>query len=144
MGKQDKLLSTKDFAALTGQSVAAVTKGLRGGTLKGVKKSGKWMIDRDQAGASKKPVARKSAAKAPAPRKKTPAAPASPKSAKKPDAGSGKAFTVDEFSKMTYLTPFGVRDWIKKGILSARQTGEGDWQVDAANLDTDQIKRLLR
>ena len=135
MGKQDEFLSTKEFAALTGQTVAAVTKQLRKGALKGVKQSGKWMISRDQAGqADATPAAGKPAPKPPAP--------GAPK--KKPGAGSGKSLSIDEFSRKTYLTPPGVMDWLKKGLLTGRQSDGGDWQVDAANLDTERIKKLIR
>ena len=57
---------------------------------------------------------------------------------------AGRGYSVSEFSDMTYLTPFGVTEWLKKGILSGSQDEDGNWSVDAANLESDRIKRLRR
>ena len=45
---------------------------------------------------------------------------------------------------MTYLTEFGVRDWLKKGLLKGTRSEDGEWYVDAASLENPNIKRLLR
>jgi hypothetical protein len=55
-----------------------------------------------------------------------------------------KTYSVSEFSAMTYLTDFGVMDWLKKGRLKGMQDETGEWRIDAANLEITNIKRLLR
>ena len=55
-----------------------------------------------------------------------------------------QSYSVDEFSKMTFLTPFGVKEWLRKGILRGSQTSSGDWRVDGSSLNLDPVKRLLR
>ena len=45
---------------------------------------------------------------------------------------------------MTYLTDFGVMDWLKKGRIKGIQDETGEWRIDAANLEILNIKRLLR
>jgi hypothetical protein len=76
-----------------------------------------------------------------APAKKT-AAPkkkAAPKSAK-----TAKSFSVAEFADMTYLTENGVMQWLQQGLLKGQQNAKGAWQVDAANLEIPNVKRLVR
>ena len=55
-----------------------------------------------------------------------------------------KTYSVSEFSAMTYLTDFGVMDWLKKGRLRGIRDENGDWRVDSSNLELPNIKRLLR
>ena len=55
-----------------------------------------------------------------------------------------KTYSVAEFSAMTYLTDFGVMDWLKKGRIKGIQDETGEWRIDAANLEITNIKRLLR
>jgi hypothetical protein len=81
---------------------------------------------------AKKPVA--PAIKAAAPEKKT-----APKAIK-----AGKFFSVAEFANMTYLTEYGVMQWLKQGLLKGQQNEKGDWQVDASNLEVPNVKRLVR
>jgi hypothetical protein len=81
------------------------------------------------------------AKKAAAPAKKT-AAPkkkATPKSAK-----AAKSFAVAEFADLTYLTDNGVMQWLQQGLLRGQQNAKGAWQVDAANLEVPNVKRLVR
>jgi hypothetical protein len=42
---------------------------------------------------------------------------------------------------MTYLTKFGVKLWLKQGVLSGRPKQQGEWLVDADNLQTPILKR---
>ena len=72
--------------------------------------------------------------KAPAPEKR-----AAPKPTK-----AAKFFTVAEFADMTYLTEFGVMRWLKEGKLKGQQDEKGEWQIDAANLEVPNVKRLVR
>jgi len=55
-----------------------------------------------------------------------------------------KAYSLAEFVNMTYLTETGVRQWLKQGRLSGRQSETGEWMIDAANLDAPYMKRLVR
>jgi hypothetical protein len=81
---------------------------------------------------AKKPAAADK--KAPAPEKK-----ATPKPAK-----AAKFFSVTEFADMTYLTEYGVMQWLKQGLLKGQQNEKGDWQVDVSNLEVPNVKRLIR
>ena len=55
-----------------------------------------------------------------------------------------KTYSVAEFAALTYLTEFGVQQWLKQGRISGRQVSGGEWQVDAANLEVPDVKRLVR
>ena len=55
-----------------------------------------------------------------------------------------KSFSIAEFADMTYLTENGVRMWLKQGLLKGQQDAEGEWQIDASNLDVPNVKRLVR
>ena len=108
--------------------------------------------------AAKKPAAKKQKA-APAkkqtstPKPKTPAAKTKTvekkavksepkaKSAPKP---AGKSYSIEEFSQMTYLTEFGVTDWLKKGFLTGNKGQNGQWQVHASSLELSRMKKLIR
>ena len=57
---------------------------------------------------------------------------------------TAKFFSVAEFADMTYLTEFGVMQWLKQGLLKGQQNEKGDWQVDASNLEVPNVKRLVR
>jgi len=45
---------------------------------------------------------------------------------------------------MTYLTENGVMQWLQQGLLKGQQEAKGGWQVDAANLEVPNVKRLVR
>ena len=81
------------------------------------------------------------AKKAAAPDKK---APAPEKRAAPKPTKAAKFFTVAEFADMTYLTEFGVMRWLKEGKLKGQQDEKGEWQIDAANLEVPNVKRLVR
>jgi len=148
MVKQEQLLTTGAFASRAGIPTSSVTKLIREGKIKAEKKSGKWMIAPDQLMAQAlKDSARpgKKAAKPARPKAAPPkpAGAAKGKSAKaKPIAG--KTYSVAEFAALTYLTEFGVQQWLKQGRISGRQVSGGEWQVDAANLEVPDVKRLVR
>lgn len=131
MGANEQFLTSKEFADRSGLPVSKVTKLIRDGRIKGQKKSGKWMIPASELRAAKAPAAPSENARP----RKTPNAPA---------ARPGQTYSVAEFSAMTYLTEYGVRDWLKKGLLKGIQSEDGQWRVDAASLETPHIKRLVR
>jgi hypothetical protein len=128
MESKDTLLTTKEFASQSGMTVAQVTKLLREKKLKGEKQSGRWMI----------PASALTAGEAPSP-------PASAKT--KPPAQTARssaAYSLSEFSAMTYLTEAGVVRWLKEGRLQGHQSPGGEWQIDAASLENPHVKNLLR
>ena len=138
MAKQDQFLTTREFASQAGIPTSSVTKLIKEGKIKAEKKSGKWMIAPGQL----KSEAVKSAAKKKPAEKKPPA----PKKEKPVKAGTpaAKTYTIVEFAAMTYLTEKGVRDWLKQGRLTGQRDQKGDWQLEAANLDKPDVKRLVR
>jgi hypothetical protein len=153
MAKKDQFLTTGEFASQAGIPASSVAKLIKEGKIKAEKKSGKWMIASNQLnakavmGSSKpgKPAAKnktathmdkKTAAKKPSPPKKE-----KPIKEKK---SAAKTYTLAEFVGMTYLTEFGVKEWLKQGRIAGKQGAGGEWELDAANLDLPDIKRLLR
>ena len=134
-------LTTREFAERTGLSVSTVSQYLRDGKIDGKKESGRWMIPADQI---ERVAAGDAAAAAPSPPKSVekPAAEPQPKAAG--TAGTKKAFTVEEFSRLTFLTPAGVVKYLKEGILSGNQKEDGHWEVAAGNLENGRIRHLIR
>ena len=172
MAKKSELLTSAKFAKKTGLTTAAVSKLIRDGKIKATKKSGKWMIDPDQLNAKAVKVtskavkatskavkvtskAVKAASKPGKPKTKKKAAKPTPKKAAtesekaaepkadKP-AGAQKSFSIAEFAGMTYLTEKGVAEWLKLGRLTGSQDAQGNWRIDAANLEAAPLKRLVR
>lgn len=141
MVKKNQPLTASEFAKKAGISASKVTQLIRDGKIKAEKKGNKWMIAPDQLKPEigKKPskplkTETKKKSSAPDPQKKTVAA----------KTASGKAFSIGAFSEMTYLTERGILEWLRIGRLKGRQNNAGEWQVDASNLETPDIKRLLR
>ncbi|MBW2201719.1 MAG: hypothetical protein JRF71_12935 [Deltaproteobacteria bacterium] len=122
MDKQKKVFSTKEFSSLTGMPVSSITKLLRERKLEGTKVSGKWIIFEDQL--QSKFI----------------------QEMLKNDNSTRikKTYSVNEFAEMTYLTAFGVKQWLKKGLLIGKINTAGVWQVDAENLEIPNVKRLVR
>ena len=118
MDNKNQLLTTAEFASKAGMTTSSVTKLIRAGKIDAEKKSGKWMILPDQLKKLDK--------------------------TNKTKAAGRKMLTVAEFSGMTYLTEFGVMEWLRQGRLSGRQLAGGEWKVDAANLEKPAVKRLVR
>ena len=153
MTEIDQFLTTGEFASKTGLATSSVTKMIRAGKIKAQKRSGRWMISPDQLKTEAVKNSSKSARKAS--RKKTVKSPENKTTVKKlaaipkdePDkvkTAGGKMFSVAEFADMTYLTEFGVMEWLKQGRLRGLQVAGGEWKVEAANLETPDVKRLLR
>ena len=88
---------------------------------------------------AKKTAAPAKKAAAPAKKAAAPMKKATPKPAK-----AAKSFSVAEFADMTYLTENGVMQWLQQGLLKGQQNAKGGWQVDAANLEVPNVKRLVR
>ena len=151
MAKKSELLTSAKFAKKTGLTTATVSKLIRDGKIKAAKKSGKWMIDPDQLNAkavkaaskSGKPKAKKKAAK-PIPKNAATESKKAAESKTDKPAGAQKSFSIAEFAGMTYLTEKGVAEWLKIGRLTGSQDAQGDWRIDAANLEAAPIKRLVR
>ena len=61
-----------------------------------------------------------------------------------PGQRDAKSYTIEEFSAMTYLTPFGVERYLKQGRLSGTKNASGQWLVHRTNLDKAEIQRLVR
>ena len=135
MGAGEKFLTSREYADRSGLSVSKVTKLLREGGLKGRKVAGKWMIP-----ASELDAAASSAASPWKP--STPQKPAAPPPSDAPPAG--RTFSIAEFSALTYLTEYGVRDWLKRGILKGIQAEDGESRIDATNLEAPHLKHLVR
>ena len=136
MTRSDALLSTREFAQKAGVSAGTVSKWLRKGTINGEKSGGKWLISAAEL---------RKIAKSP-----ENTSPASEPPASRLDAGSPKAgaestsYSIQEFSDMTYLTPWGVQKWLNGGRLKKIVDAGGQVRVDGSNLDNPDIKRLLR
>jgi hypothetical protein len=151
MAKKDQYLTTGEFASKAGIPTSSVTKLIREGKIKAEKKSGKWMISPDQlkakAGQGSHKPGKKTAAEKPvtsAGKKTTVNKPPPAQRDKPAKAQAGKMYTVAEFAGMTYLTEFGVKEWLQQGRLTGQQVAGGEWQVDAASLELPAVKRLVR
>ena len=83
-----------------------------------------------------KSAKKKATAKKPAPTQKDKPA--------KAKTTAGKMYTVAEFAGMTYLTEFGVKEWLKQGRLTGQQVTGGEWKIAAANLEAPGVKHLVR
>ena len=136
MTKSDAMLTTREFAQKAGVSTGTVSKWLRKGTISGEKTSGKWLISATELSR----VAQRSENQSSAPSKPTSRAHAdSPKA-----EAEGTSYSILEFSDMTYLTPWGVQQWLKEGRLKKNVDAGGQLRVDGSNLENPDIKRLLR
>lgn len=151
MAKEKQRLSTAEFAKQVGISSSTVTQLIRDGKIKADKKSGKWMIRPDQLKAKavkdlskdSKTTGKKKTSKKAARKAKSEAVPP-PADGKQKPAKKKKSFTVREFAERTYLTEWGVMEWLRKGRLQGRQDDQGQWQVDTENLEIPNVKRLVR
>lgn len=119
--KSDKrYMTTGEYAEAKGLTTSQVTRMLREGELAGEKMGNRWQIPVDPASPPEKPGA--AATGAPA----------------------SEAYSVDEFAAMTYLTAWGVTDWLRSGRLPGHIDDAGSWRVDPACLQDPHVKRLLR
>lgn len=127
MGEEGSALTTRQYSDRTGLSLSAISKLIRQGKLEGYKRAGKWLIPANQL-------------QSPSPAASLPQTePAQPIT-----APNESDYSVIEFSRMTYLTEFGVMEWLKKGKLNGRRQADGCWRVNASNLGLPGLKHLLR
>jgi hypothetical protein len=147
---ENNLLGTSEFAAKAGIATSKVSRLIREGKIKAEKISGKWMIHprelktmgAQEASKATKPPKTQNASK---PSQKSAAAAAKkPKPPAKGKAAGTKAYSVAEFVNMTFLTEYGVMDWLRKGRLTGKQNAAGEWLIDASNLDAPSIQHLVR
>jgi hypothetical protein len=120
---------------------------IREGKIKAEKKAGKWMIHPNQL--QVEAVQKFPQGGGPASKKAPIAAagltrPSREKPGKSQPAAMRKTYSIAEFADMTYLTELGVKEWLKQGRLLGQKKENGEWLVDAANLDAPNIKRLVR
>ena len=139
MASSGELLTTRQYAERAGVTSGTVTKWIRSGKLKAEKIGKKWMLSADQLG-----QAESSSHKAPSTPKSAPAPSGSAPIKTGSGRGDGKFYSVEEFSAMTYLTEFGVTEWLKQGRLEGKKDDSGRWRVAAGNLQRADIQRLVR
>jgi predicted site-specific integrase-resolvase len=133
MTGNDKTLTTAEFSQKTGISVSTITQMLRLNKLRGEKRSGKWAIDESELQNA-----------AIASKEKRGISTARPGPAYNMPSVAKKAYDIETFVEMTYLTEKGVRRWLKSGRLSGSTDANGKVLVDAANLDRPELKHLVR
>ena len=122
MTLEKKYLTSKEYSTISGIPVSSLRRLLRGGKLEAIKTSGKWMIPENQLQSGDIQKIEKSAGGDPI----------------------KKTYSVEEFAEMTFLTPFGVEQWLKKGLLLGIRDPEGGLCVDAESLEIPNVKRLVR
>jgi predicted site-specific integrase-resolvase len=136
MDKSNALLTTREFAQKAGVSAGTVSKWLRKGTIKGKKINAKWSISAAElAKVNQTPGSPPAPSKQPIPKVDAPAA---------NSATVNRSYSIQEFSDMTYLTPYGVEKWVKEGRLKKTVDAAGQLKIDGSNLDNPDVKRLLR
>jgi excisionase family DNA binding protein len=162
MAQQSSSLSTREFSDLTGIAVSTVNRLLREGKLKGVKTAGKWKIDKSEVSAKAIQAILKPPGKGAAPGKidrmavkKDKAhgsgvptggfsAAADTKATSRTSADDAQTYSVTEFSELTYLTEYGVLEFLKKGRLQGVRDEKGQWRLGADNLRNPGMRHLLR
>jgi excisionase family DNA binding protein len=138
MTESKQMLTTQQFADSAGVSKNTVSKWLREGKIEGRKLGGKWTVPVDELQKVASPGA------SPAEQIQAPAARIDTNPSAATGFQSNGSYTLDEFSAMTYLTPFGVEQWLKQGRLKGFRDDKGQWRVDGANLMIEDVRRLLR
>lgn len=144
MAKKSQALSTREFSDMTGISISIVTRLVREGKIKGVKISGKWLIDQEEINAETV----KSLSKTVRPQEdsgtgRTSAA-LERNEKKRPSKPSDRTYSVAEFSDLTYLTEKGVEEFLKSGRLQGARDDKGNWRVGHENLQNSNIRHLIR
>ena len=163
MAKTSSSLSTREFSELTGITVSTVNRLLREGKIKGVKTAGKWKIDKSEltakaiqailkpsnkgvaSGKTDRMVAKKDKARrsvVPTGGLSTTVDTKAATSGTSPDGA--RTYSVTEFSGLTYLTEYGVLEFLKKGRLQGVRDEEGQWRLGAENLQNPSMRHLTR
>jgi len=135
MADPKAMMSTQEFARKAGVSPSTVSKWLRTGKIKGTKQDRKWLISIDQLDQIDAPDSNPGTSES-----------ATPSQSAKPAETSScpQNYTIETFSEITYLTPFGVERYIKEGRLTTTQDASGKTVIAASNLESPNIQRLLR
>jgi len=145
MAKKSPALSTREFSDMTGISASTVSRLVREGKIKGVKESGKWLIDRDELNAEAVRSLSKTTrilevsgadGRVPTPLEK--------KGKKHPSKPAARTYSVAEFSELTYLTEKGVEEFLTSGRLQGARDDKGNWRVGHENLQNSNIRHLIR
>jgi excisionase family DNA binding protein len=155
-------LSTREFSKLTGIAVSTVNRLLREGKIKGVKTAGKWKIAKSEMTAKAIQAILKPSRKGTGPGKidrmavkedkpkGSGVSKASFSAATDTKASSGtstdgpRTYSVTEFSGLTYLTEYGVLEYLKKGRLQGVKDEKGQWRLGADNLQNPGMRHLIR
>jgi excisionase family DNA binding protein len=133
MTENETILTTAEYSKKTGIATSTVARMLREGKLRGEKRGGKWAIFASEL--EKDSVENRQAGA------KAPLRPA-PTSDNPPS--SSKTYDIETFSRLTYLTENGVRQWLKAGRLTGSVDSGGNMKVDASNLKRGDFKHLVR
>jgi excisionase family DNA binding protein len=162
MAQQSSSLSTREFSEQTGVAVSTVNRLLREGKIKGVKTAGKWKIDKSEIrakaiqallkpsrkGAAIGKIDRMAAKKDKPQGSKVPTGRFSTAADAKASAGTSvdgaRTYSVTEFSDLTYLTEYGVLEFLKKGRLQGARDEKGQWRLSADNLQNPGMRHLIR
>ena len=162
MAQDASSLSTREFSKLTGIAVSTVNRLLREGQIKGVKTAGKWKIAKSEMtakaiqailkpsrkGAGPGKIDRMAAKEDKAKGSGIPTATFSAAAATKASFGTSadgpRTYSVTEFSGLTYLTEFGVLEYLKKGRLQGVKDEKGQWRLGADNLQNPGMRHLIR
>lgn len=133
MNENETTLTTAEYSKKSGLATSTVARMLREGKLRGEKRGGKWAVfasELENGGAENKQ-----------PSVKAPVRP-TPTSANPPS--SAKIYDIETFSRLTYLTENGVRQWLRNGRLTGSTDSGGNMNVDASNLERTDFKHLVR
>lgn len=133
MTENETTLTTAEYSKKTGMATSTVARMLREGKLRGEKRGGKWAIFASEIGKDSVENRQTDA--------KAPVHPA-PTSDNPPS--SSKTYDIETFSRLTYLTENGVRQWLKAGRLTGSVDSSGNMKVDASNLERGDFKHLVR
>jgi excisionase family DNA binding protein len=133
MTGNEKTLTTSEYAKKTGLAASTVARMLREGKLRGEKHGRKWAIPANELENSGVENGQPDAT-----------APSSPPPVSNSPSSSAKTYDIEAFSRLTYLTKKGVRQWIKDGRLTGTIDSVGNLKVDAANLQRADFKHLVR
>ena len=162
MAQESSSLSTREFSKLTGIAVSTVNRLLREGKIKGVKSAGKWKIDKSEKTAKAIQAILKPSLKGTAPGKidgmtakkdksqgsEVPtgrfSAAAGTNASHGTSADGAQTYSVSEFSNLTYLTDYGVLEFLKKGRLQGFRDEKGQWRLGTDNLQNPSMRHLIR
>jgi len=131
MGNSQKTMTTGEFSKRTGLSVSTITKMLRQGKLSGEKRKGKWAIAQSE-------LQNRSAVE------KTQELQAAGNVSRTAKPSNTKPFTIEQFARVTYLTEYGIQQWLKNGRLTGSVDPDGSWLIDANNLSRPELSHIVR